>query len=392
MYGQSGLEHTCRGLTVQTQNTNRFSTSDSFRRLSATAVAVLIVVLAGCGGGGSGDVPSPSPASSGASLGDVITCIVGAIAFGVCPDVTMSGDSSLSEACNDPFSLVVCMDPIPSAPNRDAADTTPVPVLDTEPNDDLLTPSVATLISGDPTLGLMGFETGGHLTAVSDRIDTYIFTAPQALKISVQLCRQRGELCDDRTQESSLYPMVDVQILDFNGDPLATMADSVVDGDFVSLTVEGGLPYYVSVVGGLWSWGSDDPLSPTGMDYYLRVVGAEPSADPAPAEPGIAQPEAPQLTLTQGGAMIATLDWIAPSQNIDGTALIDLQSYVLYYGDAAGGPYLFQQPLDLGLSSYTLPLPDYGEWYFAITAVNSSGIESDLSNEVAHFDAPPEMP
>ena len=160
----------------------------------------------------------------------------------------------------------------------------------------------------------------------------------------------------------------------------------------MSLTIGAGVPYYVSVIGGVWSSGSDDPLSPTGLDYYLRVGGTEPSSDPAPVEPVTVQPEAPQLTLSQGGTMIATLDWIAPSLNTDGTALIDLQGYVLYYGDAAGGPYIFQQPLDLGLASYTLPLPDYGEWHFAITAINSAGVESDFSNEVIHFDAPPEMP
>ena len=139
---------------------------------------------------------------------------------------------------------------------------------------------------------------------------------------------------------------------------------------------------------------SDSPtFSPRSLIAQAgHFVDRQTGAIVPPVEPATTQPEAPQLTLTQGGTMIATLDWIAPSLNTDGTALIDLQGYVLYYGDAAGGPYVFRQPLDLGLSSYTLSLPDYGEWYFAITAVNSSGIESDLSNEVAHFDAPPEMP
>jgi len=110
------------------------------------------------------------------------------------------------------------------------------------------------------------------------------------------------------------------------------------------------------------------------------------------ADPETVRPEPPQLTLSFGGTMIATLDWIAPSLNTDGTALVDLHSYVLHYGNVEGGPYAYQTEFDLGLSSYTLPLPDYGEWYFTMTAVNAAGVESDFSNEVVHVDLAPSIP
>jgi hypothetical protein len=76
----------------------------------------------------------------------------------------------------------------------------------------------------------------------------------------------------------------------------------------------------------------------------------------------------------------ATVGWSAPTENTDGTSLTDLSSYRLVYG---------QDPEDLGQSitignanttSYTVEDLTPGTWYFGLRAVNSTGVESAVSN------------
>ncbi len=76
-----------------------------------------------------------------------------------------------------------------------------------------------------------------------------------------------------------------------------------------------------------------------------------------------------------------TLNWQAPSQNDDGTRLQDLASYRIYYGAESGS---YQHSIDVAqasASSHSLTLPS-GDYYFAMTAVDSAGNESRYSNEV----------
>ncbi len=75
----------------------------------------------------------------------------------------------------------------------------------------------------------------------------------------------------------------------------------------------------------------------------------------------------------------ATLSWVPPSTNTDNSALTDLAGFRVYYGKAANtldqivrvtNPTVTQQVVD-NLTS--------GTWYFAVSAVSSSGAESSLS-------------
>lgn len=76
-----------------------------------------------------------------------------------------------------------------------------------------------------------------------------------------------------------------------------------------------------------------------------------------------------------------TLNWQAPSQNDDGSRLVDLASYRIYYGLESGA---YEHSIDVSqasASSHSLNLPS-GDYYFAMTAVDTSGNESRYSNEV----------
>jgi hypothetical protein len=78
----------------------------------------------------------------------------------------------------------------------------------------------------------------------------------------------------------------------------------------------------------------------------------------------------------------ATLSWVAPLENSDGSALTDLAGYRIYYGNVPG-QYDHQLDIpDAGIVTAIIENLSQGSWYFAATALNSQGLESDRSNEV----------
>jgi hypothetical protein len=68
--------------------------------------------------------------------------------------------------------------------------------------------------------------------------------------------------------------------------------------------------------------------------------------------------------------------------NSDGSALTDLSGYRIYYGNAPGQYDHELEISDAATMSAVIDNLTTGAWYFAATALNSQGLESDLSNEV----------
>ena len=60
----------------------------------------------------------------------------------------------------------------------------------------------------------------------------------------------------------------------------------------------------------------------------------------------------------------------------------DLAGYIVYFGSLSGIYTDFRALDNPGLVTYVLDLPSSGEWFIAVTALNSAGNESDFSNEV----------
>jgi len=78
-----------------------------------------------------------------------------------------------------------------------------------------------------------------------------------------------------------------------------------------------------------------------------------------------------------------TLSWLAPSQNVDGSALTNLAGYRIVYGTQSGN-YSMSVAVDtVGLSSYVVDNLNTGKYYFALIARNSAGVESAPSSEVS---------
>lgn len=82
------------------------------------------------------------------------------------------------------------------------------------------------------------------------------------------------------------------------------------------------------------------------------------------------------------------VSWFPTKENEDGSQIKDLKEYVIYYSlnqaDIKGGlkvivPANVFEESDIILAAEIMDM-DPGVWFFAITAVNEDGAESDLSN------------
>ena len=87
------------------------------------------------------------------------------------------------------------------------------------------------------------------------------------------------------------------------------------------------------------------------------------------------------LAVLQVATGSATVSWTPPTTNTDGSALTDLAGYRVVYGRAADA---LDQSATVNNAGPQLPTRwtnlSQGTWYFAVVAVNASGVESDLSN------------
>ena len=86
------------------------------------------------------------------------------------------------------------------------------------------------------------------------------------------------------------------------------------------------------------------------------------------------------ITVVSSGSGSATLSWLPPTENTDGTPLTNLDGYKVYWGPAAD-TYTNSVTLDNeGLTSYVVEGLTPGLWYFTTTSFNTLGIESSFSN------------
>ena len=76
----------------------------------------------------------------------------------------------------------------------------------------------------------------------------------------------------------------------------------------------------------------------------------------------------------------ATVSWTAPTTNTDGSTLTDLAGYRIAYGRSSTVLDQSASITNASISTYQLTNLATGQWFFAVYAVNSSGVESDVSN------------
>jgi len=89
------------------------------------------------------------------------------------------------------------------------------------------------------------------------------------------------------------------------------------------------------------------------------------------------------ITVTQFATGVATVSWVAPTENTDGSALTDLAGFKIRYGRSGS---LLDRSIVVsgaGVTRYVLSDLGLGAWYFAVVAFNSRGLEGAQSNVVS---------
>jgi Putative Ig domain len=86
------------------------------------------------------------------------------------------------------------------------------------------------------------------------------------------------------------------------------------------------------------------------------------------------------ITVVATATGSAMLSWNPPTQNTDGSPLTNLAGYRVYWGTSQGNLSNSTMITNPGLSSYVVEQLTPATWYFALSAVASSGVESALSN------------
>jgi hypothetical protein len=85
------------------------------------------------------------------------------------------------------------------------------------------------------------------------------------------------------------------------------------------------------------------------------------------------------ISVDQVGTVSTTLSWMPPTQNEDGSPLMDLAGYKIYWGTIRG-QYTHSAKIDNpGISSYVVENLSPGTYEFVGTSFNRAGVESAYS-------------
>ena len=85
------------------------------------------------------------------------------------------------------------------------------------------------------------------------------------------------------------------------------------------------------------------------------------------------------ITVRPGTVGSATLSWLPPTQRTDGTALMNLAGYRIYYGNTPGNYPSTITVANPGLSTYVIDNLPSGTYYFVASAYDAVGNESSYS-------------
>jgi hypothetical protein len=77
------------------------------------------------------------------------------------------------------------------------------------------------------------------------------------------------------------------------------------------------------------------------------------------------------------------LAWVPPTENTDGSALVNLNGYKIYYGHSSKNYSATITISNPGLTSYVIDSLAPGTYFFSVTATTSSGVQSGYSPEAS---------
>ena len=156
-----------------------------------------------------------------------------------------------------------------------------------------------------------------------------------------------------------------------NGGYSFTPTASDADNDTLTFSVS-GLPGWASfnTATGRISGTPDDADVGVYSDITITVSDGRSSASLGPFS----------ITVNVMGADSVTLSWTAPTQNEDGSTLLNLAGYRVYWGTASG---IYPNSVTInnsGLTTYVVENLDSGTYEFVATSLNADGVESEYSN------------
>jgi Fibronectin type III domain len=89
------------------------------------------------------------------------------------------------------------------------------------------------------------------------------------------------------------------------------------------------------------------------------------------------------FTVSRLAASAVMVTWEAPTENTNGTPLMDLSGYTIHYGTQSQSYTSTIAITNPGLTTYVVDNLTPGIYYFAITASASDGFQSGYSPEVS---------
>ena len=149
---------------------------------------------------------------------------------------------------------------------------------------------------------------------------------------------------------------------------------SVATGTLAGIPLPSQVGTYGSITITVSDGSTRTSLAPFNIVVTAPLVAQTPAQNPTPPTTTTTIEPAPTVT----GA--ATINWTPPTQNSDGSTLADLSGYNLYYGSSPTGLTQRLPVANPGATSVTVQNLAAGTYYFAMTAYNSSGMESALSS------------
>jgi len=89
------------------------------------------------------------------------------------------------------------------------------------------------------------------------------------------------------------------------------------------------------------------------------------------------------ISVTQSSNGSATLSWIPPTTNTNGTPLTNLAGYRIYYGTSSSSLNQSVQIANPGIANYAIDNLSPATWYFTVVSYNKANIESPVSEVVS---------
>ena len=193
-----------------------------------------------------------------------------------------------------------------------------------------------------------------------------------------------GVVVEDGSEENYLTSESQLT-LELSGIP----PDSVIAGNpylFTPHVVNNSDSIPVFSITGLPLWASFDETTGelSGTPWEADVGIYEPIT--ISAKDGVTETSLPPFSIAVGTATgSVTLSWTPPTENEDGSALMDLAGYWIYWRNTSSADNRTMKIDNPGLSTIVIDNLAAGTYEFAMTSFNSDGVESAPSNTITRI-------